>query len=408
MTGENLNRILKIAYQTEYYKQIYNAKKINVSNVRFEELPFVTQRDLIENWELFRNNKQEIFRVSASSGTTKHPKVVHRTVKDFETSSKVMESMLRAINITNKDVVYIGQPFDLASFGYLVLEGCKKIGALALPGGLGQSDEKMLEIIQWGKASVIMTSPSSIKELMKILLIEENKILRQEIIRNVKKIVVAGEPCRKSDRNQIESFWSCEVYDFYGSEETDSLGYSDNDEYITLMKDYFYFEFLELPHTSKFELVITSLYLEGTPLIRYKLGDIVEKNEFGQIKIIGKTFDVLYLYDGVKLYAFQIEDAISTVIKHDFSFQIVCDYIDSMDCLTILIDYKENEMYSNEEINTKIVEAIWNSSLDFEVYKILNKLKVTVKLNSGEIHITRRGKIPKIVDNRKEKNVQFS
>ena len=138
------------------------------------------------------------------------------------------------------------------------------------------------------------------------------------------------------------------------------------------------------------------------------MGDIVEKNEFGQIKIIGKTFDVLYLYDGVKLYAFQIEDAISTVIKHDFSFQIVCDYIDSMDCLTILIDYKENEMYSNEEINTKIVEAIWNSSLDFEVYKILNKLKVTVKLNSGEIHITRRGKIPKIVDNRKEKNVQFS
>ncbi len=396
-----LKEIVEKAYQTEFYKTLYDMEHIDMSSFKFEELPFVTQKDLILNWEKFKNNKKDIFRLSASSGTSNHPKVVFRTKLDFETSAKVMEEMMRAIGISKEDVVYIGQPFDLASFGYLVLEGCKQIGALAIPGGLGQSNEKMLEIIDWGKATVIMSSPSRMKKLMDILEEDDKKLLRERIVNKIMKIIVAGEPLRKEEKVSLQKFWKCEVYDYYGSEETDSLGYSKCDEYITLMERYFKFEYIELPNTNKYELVITSLYLEGTPLIRYKLGDVVERNEKGQIKIVGKIYDVLYLYDGIKLYAFQIEDAIYSVLKREFKFQIVCKNIEGIDVINVLIDAEMGENYKEENIEMTIAEAIWNASLDLEVCNSMKNLKIFVKLNSGEILMTRRGKTPKIIDERR-------
>lgn len=398
---ERIRNQARLAYQgSSYYRELYDSKEISLLDCGIESLPFVTQRDLIEAGKRFRNTETPIFRISASSGTTRHPKTVYRTKRDFDISVEVMEQMMKKTGISKEDIVYIGQPFDLASFGYLVLEACKSIGAMAVPGGLGQSDERMLELIRWNQADIIMSSPSRMKNLMR-LLEREGVEAREELISNVRMIIVAGEPLRSFEREQLREYWHCEICDYYGSEETDSLGYSVENGYIQLMEDYFEFEFLPVEGSDKKELALTSLYLEGSPLIRYRLGDLVEVNEKGQVRIIGKTWDVLYLYDGVKLYAFQVEEAIQSVIASPFRFQIRCKNTEGADEAEILVETEEKCDFGKAELEKEIEEAVWESSLDLQVCRDIGSVRFSVKLNTGGIEMTRRGKTPRIIDERR-------
>lgn len=402
----SINEIVRNSYfNTQFYRSLYDKHNIDIDCFVFEKLPFVTQLDLINHGKDFKHLGSEIFRVSSSSGTTKLPKTVYRTQKDFEISSKVLEWIMLETGISKFDVVYIGQPFDLASFGYLVLEGCKNIGALAIPGGLGQSDERMLDLILYYDVSVIMSAPSRMKQLTLIIQKKFTSRLRKQIITNTRKIILAGEPLKPADRNYLANFWDCKIYDYYGSEETDSLGYSKESGLLNLMNEYYYFEFIPIDD-ERYEMVITSLYLNGTPLIRYRLGDIVKLHGKidgrHQIEIVGKLVDTLNLYDGVKLYGFQVEEVIKKNVPEYVNYQIICSNKgDGTDYIKVIIH--TNNKHTNYQVAiSEMEEEIWYCSIDLEVCREIGSVEFNFVVNTEEFIITRRGKTPRVIDMRME------
>ena len=353
--------------------------------------------ELIENAKKIKARDENIFRVSSSSGTTNHPKTLYRTQEDFDYSVKLMRKLLDDTGITNKDIIYIGQPFDLASFGYLVLEGCKQIGAMSIPGGLGQSDDKMLELILYYETNIIMTAPSRMKHLTDIVKKEKTVSEREKLISLVDKIVLAGEPLEEYDRKELQRFWNSTIFNYYGSEETDSLGMAKDDECIKLLDEGFEFEFIDLGDEI-YELVITSLYHKGTPLIKYKIGDLVKyygkKEGSHLVKVIGKNMDYINLYDGVKLYAYQISEYIKKYIPEFSGFQILYKKEEYIDVITVLI---KSNCVQDKEIEKCLEENVWNASIDLDALRAIGNTKFQFLVNKEDFIMTRRGKTPKVV-----------
>lgn len=405
---KKLAEIVKYAYEeTEYYHNLYDKNRINLSKCKFEDLPLISSSDLILHNELFCSSSEPIFRISSSSGTSKHPKSLYRTIGDYEASVELMTTLLLESGLSNKDKVYIGQPFDLATFGYLVLDGCKKIGALAIPGGLGQSNERMLDLIFQYNANVIMSSPSRIKVLSELVDMLYSSYERERLISNIDKIILAGEPLCTHDKIRLMKFWKCEILNYYGSEETDSLGYSAaKSEDIVLLRNGFYFEFIPV-NSEVFELVVTSLYHRGTPLIRYRLGDLIKyigrENNCHKIQIIGKSVDVVNLFDGVKLYAYQVEDLIKHYVKNYINFQIICQRKENYDYVKVLIKTSDqNRIYS--DIERELENKVWDCSLDLNVCKEIGSVRFDFLINKEDYQITRRGKVPRVIDLREEQS----
>lgn len=398
MEKDKFRTIASYAYHnTEYYKKLYDENRIDVTCADKVRFPYLTQLELINNSKTIRARSENIFRVSSSSGTTNNPKTLYRTQEDFDYSVKLMKKLLDDTGITNKDTVYIGQPFDLASFGYLVLEGCKQIGAMSIPGGLGQSDDKMLDLILYYETNVVMTAPSRMKHLTEILKKDENYSKREKVISLVEKIILAGEPLEEADRRELQIFWGSNIFDYYGSEETDSLGMAKDGGCIRLLDEGFEFDFIDLGNEI-YELVITSLYHKGTPLIKYKIGDLIKY--YGKIdgshlvKVIGKNMDYINLYDGVKLYAYQISEYIKTYIPEFSGFQILYKKEEYIDMITILV---KSNCAQDEEIEKCLEENIWNASIDLEPLKEIGNTKFCFLVNKEDFIITRRGKTPKVV-----------
>ncbi|MFO0572408.1 MAG: hypothetical protein U1A78_00275 [Polyangia bacterium] len=155
------------------------------------------------------------------------------------------------------------------------------------------------------------------------------------------------------------------------------------------------------------EAVITSLYSEGTPLIRYRLGDLVQflpgpcscGAPWPRIQIMGRADQTFFLYDGIKLHGYQVRSALARSASHATSYQAVlrCDEEGVEEIEVILPASAEG----GEEMVKRIEEDLWMCSLDLGAAKDIGRLRFRVSLN-GRFLMTRRGKTPEFVDLRKE------
>ena len=413
---ENINeKLIKIVQyagtHSPYYKKIFENANININEFKgiedLSKLPIVTPEDLIDHGKEFVSDKAEIYRISSSSGTSLKPKTLYRTCKDTQISSVVLERLLKMAGLKKGDSIYIGQPFDMAHLGYLTMNACEKLGIMAIPSGLSQTNEKMIELIKYFKPTAIFTSVSRIKAIMEIIKGENIEKF------SVKHILLAGEPVLPADRKIIKDYWGVEPIDLYGSEETDGLAGGCGDSGLHFMSDLYYLELLPVENAicdnenHKFgEAVITSLYSEGTPLIRYCLGDLIEYipskcscgSEFPLIKVHGKIGDSITLFDGIKLYAYQVEDVLKEELNALSNYQAVCSTLvpglEEIKIKVKTIDTIENV----EEVENKISKMLWNSSLDVAASQEIGSLRFKVEINKEDLYVTKRGKTPRIID----------
>lgn len=410
--NEKLIKIVQYAgTHSPYYKEIFNKANIDINKFNGIEdlgkLPIITPEELITNGKQFISDNAEIYRISSSSGTSLKPKTLYRTRKDTEISSIVLERLLKMSGLKKGDSIYIGQPFDMAHLGYLVMNACEKLGIIAIPAGLSQTNERMIELIKYFNPTAIFTSVSRIKAVMEIIKGENTEKF------NVKNILLAGEPVLPADRNAIKDYWGIEPIDLYGSEETDGLAGGCGERGLHFMSDLYYLELLPVENATygnenhQFgEAVITSLYSQGTPLIRYRLGDLIEYipskcscgSEFPLIKVHGKLGDSITLFDGIKLYAYQVEDVLKKELSSLSNYQILCSTLvpglEEIKIKVQTIDTPENV----EEVESKISKLLWNSSLDLSASQEIGSLRFKVEINKENLYVTKRGKTPRIID----------
>lgn len=413
--ARQLREILVHAYNhTPFYRQQFGECGFNEKDLShfaiadLAKIPAVDEQSLREYWSDMSIIDRNSFRATMSGGTTGKPKLMVRTRNDWERSLDSHIKLMRICGLKESDRILIALPFDIWSVGFLTLEACKSIGSFAVPLGVRMDDDTVLDYAERFHISTVITSPSRWVHLTKL-----RPSLRGKL--SGLKMVLAGEPVAEVDRKNLEKAWEGSVRSLYGSEETDGLGTECGmgNQGMHILSDRFIFEIVGdvSPNASSInsgagELLITSLYHKGTPLIRYKLGDLVEISNqdcpcgcnFPKVKVFGKGGEVFVFRDATRIFGYQIDESLTEAIGAQVMFQAVA--LDGADDSEVL------EIRIADNLSKKVVQEIERviSLISLEIQESIKMgyLLVSVKTGNLNFESTKKGKQSRFIDLRKK------
>ena len=178
-------------------------------------------------------------------------------------------------------------PFSFGPFVgfWAAFEGANRLGNLCLAGG-GMTSQQRLRLIQDNAATVVCCTPTYALRLAEVAA-EQGVDLSSG---SVRMLIVAGEPGGSIPgiRNRIESAWGARVIDHWGMTEIGALGTEceQGPGGLHILETECIAEIID-PETGaavtpdqhgvrRGELVLTNLGRVGSPLIRYRTGDLIE------------------------------------------------------------------------------------------------------------------------------------
>ncbi len=337
------------------------------------KLPFVTKQDLRDNYPfgLFAVEKEDLVRIHASSGTTGKPTVVGYTKRDLEMWTECVSRIAAMGGATKQDVAQICFGYGMFTGALGLHFGLENIGATLVPSSTGNSEKQIMYMKDFG-TTLLVATPSYALRLAEVALsmgIDPKKDL------NVKIGLVGSELLTEAMRAEMHKLWGDDmiVTSNYGMSELMGPGVSGECEYMDGMhinEDYFIPEIIDpktgevLPPGEKGELVVTCIYKEGLPLIRYRTKDVTrliyEPCKCGRTtcrmeNLDGRTDDMLKIR-GVNVFPSQIEEVILSVEEIGPHYEIILTRKDHTDRMEIRVELlKETDSYKElEEIEKKI------------------------------------------------------
>lgn len=220
-------------------------------------------------------------RMHQTSGTTGSPMRWLDTPASWDAIMECWAQIYRMVGLTPED--RLAFPFSFGPFigFWAAFEGANRLGNLCLAGG-GMSSQARLKMISENEATIVCCTPTYALRLAEVAE-EEGVDLASGAVRA---LIVAGEPggSISATRNRIENAWGARLFDHWGMTEIGSLAIEcvENPGGLHLLETECIVEILD-PGTlepvdpgSVGELVITNLGRVGSPLIRYRTGDLVK------------------------------------------------------------------------------------------------------------------------------------
>lgn len=297
-------------------------------------LPFTEKRELVADQIAFppygtnlTGEAAKFCRLHQTSGTTGTPLRWLDTHASWEWVVSCWEQIYRITGVTAEDVIAF--PFSFGPFlgFWAAFDGAYRIGALCLPGG-GLTSSARLHMLRDNAATVVCCTPTYALRLAEAAR-EERLDLAGTSVRT---LIVAGEPggCQPSIRDAIERAWGARVFDHWGMTELGPLAIecTENPGGLHVLEAECIAEILDpVSHCPvepgrEGELVVTNLGRVGSPVFRYRTGDLVEADptscpcgrQFLRLKggIIGRLDD-MFTVRGNNVFPASIE-----AILHQF------------------------------------------------------------------------------------------
>jgi phenylacetate-CoA ligase len=283
-----LNELLHyVNNNSSYYAQLFKENKIDIDAIQslsdLEKIPFST-KDLLanNNDEFLCVDKKEVADFVTTSGTLGDPVTFYLTEKDIDRLAYNEAVSMECAGASSNDIFQLMTTMDkrfMAGLAYY--QGVRMMGAGMIRLGPGSPFMQWDSIMRFNP-TVLICIPSFIPKLIKFA--EENNISYKDS--SVKKIVCIGEPLRDEDFNlnelskRILDKWDVELYSTYASTEMGSaFTECTHQKGGHLHPDLLILEVLDehdkqVASGEKGEVVVTTLGVEGMPLIRYRTGDI--------------------------------------------------------------------------------------------------------------------------------------
>ena len=329
---------------SKYYQRIFLQNKIDISSIKtigdLSKIPVTTKDNLQEETDDFLCvPKKDIVDFVTTSGTLGEPVTFAMTDKDLDRLAYNEYISFSCANTTENDIFQLMVTLDkrfMAGMAYFL--GLRKLGAGIIRLGPGMQELQFESIMKFSPTGLI-TVPSFIPKLIDFALgkgIDLNST-------SIEKAVCIGEPIRNTDftlntlGRKIQEKWDIKLYSTYASTEMGTafteceagLGGHHHPEMIIV-------EFLDdnnrhVQEDEAGEVTISTLGVEGMPLLRFKTGDICfhhpEKCSCGRntmrlgpvigrkqqmIKLKGTTlyppaiFDVLNEIDWIENYIIEV------------------------------------------------------------------------------------------------------
>lgn len=221
----------------------------------------------------------EYLRFHQTSGTRGRPLVVLDTADDWNWWIEGWQFVLDAAELQSGDRAFLAFSFGpFAGFWSAFDAACAR-GCLVVPGG-GLSTMARIDLLRRSEAVAVFCTPSYALHLAEVA--AEHKLPLADTA--VRVLVVAGEPGGSvpATRHRIEAAWGARVLDHSGATEVGPWGYGDREgRGLFVNESQFIAEFLSLEtglpaaEGELSELVLTTLGRAGSPVIRYRTGDVV-------------------------------------------------------------------------------------------------------------------------------------
>lgn len=374
-------------------------------------LPFVTKQDLRDNYPfgLFAVDKEKLVRIHASSGTTGKPTVVGYTKRDLDMWTECVSRIAVMGGASSKDVAQICFGYGMFTGALGLHYGLENIGATMVPSSTGNSEKQIMYMKDFGTSLLVATPSYALRlaEVAQSLGVDPKKDLQ------VKIGLVGSELLTEAMRTEMHKLWGEDmmVTSNYGMSELMGPGVSGECEYLDGMhinEDYFIPEIIDpktgevLPKGEKGELVVTCIYKEGLPLIRYRTKDITrliyEPCQCGRTtcrmeNLSGRTDDMMKIR-GVNVFPSQIEEVILGVEEIGPHYEIILTRQNHTDKMEIRVElHKATDSFKElEAIEQKIRGKL----------KVVLGLDAKISLESPNTLQRFEGKAKRVKDMRKE------
>lgn len=393
------NLLSYLETHSKFYKNLFEKNNINIEEIKTLEdltnIP-VTTKDDLQNYsdDFLCIPKNKIVDFVTSSGTLGEPVTFAMTENDLERLAYNEFISFSCANTSSNDIYQLMVTLDkmfMAGMAYFL--GLRKLGAGIIRIGPGLQKLQFQSIERFSPTGLV-TVPSFIPKLIDYA--EENGIDYKNS--SIKKAVCIGEPIRNADftlntlGRKITDNWDIKLYSTYASTEMGTAftecdagqGGHHHPEMIIV-------EFLDnddnpVAEGEAGEVTITTLGVEGMPLLRFKTGDIchhhTEKCSCGRttmrlgpvigrkqhmLKFKGTTlfppaiYDVLNQIDCIKNYI--VEVSTNQLGTDDILIKVGCEKVDKNSSKDIKDHFRakmrvapEIEFFKPSEISTMQME----------------------------------------------------
>jgi len=341
----------------------------NISDMA--KLPFTLKWDLVEqqkNYPPYGQNLsyplERYTKLHQTSGTTGRPLKILDTTESWNWWAECWEEVYRAADVTAKDKVFLAFSFGPFIGFWAAYTGAEKLGALAIPGG-GMDTEQRLTAILENEATIICCTPSYALHMAEVAA-QQGLDLAQSAVRV---LIQAGEPGASipAVRQRIEQAWGATVHDHAGATEIGAYSFSCSAQAgLHVNEREFIVEVLEpggdkpVPPGETGEMVITNLGRWGFPVIRYRTSDVVrlakEPCACGRSYkllaggVIGRT-DNMIIVRGINIYPSSVEAIVREIIPTN-EVRLIFSRVEGMDELEVEVELRQDELETLETLKT--------------------------------------------------------
>ncbi len=391
-TSETLDRELLAAHELRRFQQLlaevlptnrfYARKLAGVRQVRsweeFRALPFTTKSELADDQAdhpPFGTNLtyplHRYVKLHQTSGTTgKAPIRWLDTEESWQWWARLWGHVYRGAGVGPGDRVFFAFSFGPFIGFWAAYEGARTVGAMAIPGGGMQTEQRLQALIGCG-ATVLCCTPT-----YALRLAEAAERAGIDLASGpVQATIHAGEPGASIPqvRERIERAWGARCFDHTGLTEVGATGFTCQEQAgVHLIESEFIVEAVNpvsaqpVAPGQRGELVVTNLGRPGMPLIRYRTGDLAEVVEepcgcgrtFARLAggILGRA-DEMLVVRGVNVFPSAIEGVLRE-FPAIAEFRVEVSRVNQMDELRLLVEPLPDAAEAEVELAQRVAEAL--------------------------------------------------
>ena len=296
-------------------------------------LPVTTKRELVLDQEAqppwgtaLTEPVERYTRYTQTSSTSGRPLRWLDTNDSWQWMLECWKAVFRAARVGPGDRIFFAFSFGPFLGFWTAFDAASQIGAHAVPSG-GMSSQQRIAVLGAISPTVVCCTPTYALRLAEVAAAGPGaRTLSQSSVRVV---IVAGEPgaCIPATRDRIERAWGARVIDQHGLTEVGPVSFEcwDHPMALHLNENEFIGEVVDpgtlrpVPDGQPGELLLTNLGRSASPVIRYRTGDVVVRQNgvcecgrtFARLEggIISRTDDMVNVR-GVNVYPAAIEEIV--------------------------------------------------------------------------------------------------
>lgn len=349
-----------------YYRRLFAEKCIDVNAIQYLEdltkIPFTEKKDLQKyNFDFLSCPREKVVDYVTTSGTLGEPVTFTCTDKDLQRLAYNERKSFECAGVKSGDIVQLMVTIDkrfMAGLAYFL--GLREMGASAIRVGNGIPELQWDTIIRL-KPDTVMCVPSFIPRLIQFA--EQHGIDYKHS--SIKRIIGIGEGMRDQHFNlnllgqAIKSKWDVQLFATYSSTEMSATfsectyGCGGHVHPELIIVEIIGEDGNPVPDGQPGEVVVTTLGVEGMPLLRFKTGDVACKhteqcrcgrNSYRLSPLVGRKHNMIKL-KGTTLYPPAINDVLDNIDYIENYVVIVHDNTTGTDEVLVKVGLKYQPVF---------------------------------------------------------------